>query len=151
MRGTCFLAAIVVMLAASLAYSHGVNYGLFHERAMAVRFIYAGGEPMSYVKAKVFGPQSSPDLEFQNGRTDARGVFAFVPDRPGTWRVEARDDSGHKGSINVAVEKSNADLKAVNAVESKENGSMSLKLFLGISIIANLSLALAVIKGKNRP
>lgn len=145
MRGVFLIAGLTAMFTASLAYSHGVNYGVFHERAMAIRFSYAGGEPMSYVEAKVFGPQSSPDVEFQNGRTDARGVFAFVPDRPGAWRVEAWDVLGHKGSITVAIVKSTSDLGPANhQVGRIENGPTAVKIFLGLSIIANLALAFAV-------
>jgi nickel transport protein len=130
----------------SLAYGHGVNYGIFEEHTIAIYFGYAGGEPMSYAQAKVFGPESSPDLEFQNGRTDARGVFAFVPDRPGTWQVEASDNLGHKGRIEVVVEQDQTGLKAGSQTEEVKNESTLLKVLLALSAIANLAFLTAFIK-----
>lgn len=142
---------IGVIFAASLAHSHAVTYGIFDAHAVAVRFSYAGGEPMSYVETKVFGPKSTPDLEFQNGRTDARGVFAFVPNIPGSWRVEAWDNLGHKGSIEVVVEQSNTGLKAGSQVETIKNGSVVIKLLLALSIITNLAFVIAFIKRPSQP
>lgn len=150
MRGVFLMAVFAAILIASLAYGHGVSYGIFPERAVAVRFIYAGGEPMSYVEAKVFGPQSFSDLEFQNGRTDARGVFAFVPDRPGAWRVEAWDELGHKGSIKVPVMKNGADLETASQNAVTESGPSTTKVILGLSIIANLALTVAVTRRQKR-
>jgi nickel transport protein len=151
MRGELFGGLVSLLLWASLAYGHGVTYGICDEHAMAVRFDYADDEPMSYVEAKVFGPESPLNLEFQNGRTDARGVFAFVPDRPGTWRVEAWDNLGHKGSIEVIVEQSNTGLKARSQVETIKNGSVVIRILLALSVIANLAFVIAFIKRPNRP
>lgn len=146
MRGELFGGLVSLLLWTSLAYGHGVTYSICDEHVMAVRFGYAGGEPMSYVEVKVFGPESPPDLEFQNGRTDARGVFAFVPDRPGPWWVEAWDNLGHKGKIKVVVEQSDTGLKAGSAVETKKNGSVLIKIIFALSIIANLAFVIAFIK-----
>lgn len=151
MRRKLFGGLVSLLLWASLVYGHGVTYGICDEHAMAVRFGYAGGEPMSYVEAKVFGPESPPDLEFQNGRTDARGVFAFVPDRPGPWRVEAWDNLGHKGNIKVIVEQSNTGLKAGIQAKTIKNGSALIKILLALSVIANLAFVIAFIKRPSRP
>jgi nickel transport protein len=43
------------------------------------------------------------DTEFQNGRTDARGRFAFLPDRPGVWRVKVDAGMGHGFDIEIEV------------------------------------------------
>lgn len=146
MREIIFGGLVSLCLWTSLAYGHGVTYGICDEHAMAVRFIYAGGEPMSYVEAKVFGPESPPDLEFQNGRTDARGVFAFVPDRPGSWQVEAWDNLGHKGSIEVIVEQSNTGLKVGSQIETINDSSAVIRILLALSVIANLAIVIAFIK-----
>lgn len=150
MRGELLGGLVSLLLWASLAHGHGVTYSICDEHAMAVRFGYAGGEPISYVEVKVFGPESPPDLEFQNGRTDARGVFAFVPDRPGPWRVEAWDNLGHKGSIEVIVEQSNSGLKAGSQIETRRDGSAVIKTLLALSVIANLAFVIAFIKRPSR-
>lgn len=146
MRKISFAIMIAVIIAASLAHGHGVTYGIFEERAMAVRFGYAGGEPMSYVEAKVFGPESSPDLEFQNGRTDARGVFAFVPDRPGTWQVVAWDNLGHKGSMEVVVGQDNAGLRFQSQAGGMKDGPAIVRILFALSVIGNLAFVIAYIK-----
>ena len=151
MRAVYFGIVSTVIFAGSLAYSHGVTYGIFDAHTITVRFGYAGGEPMSYVDTKVFGPESTPDLEFQNGRTDARGVFAFVPDHVGSWRVEASDNLGHKGSLEVVVEQSNAGLKSASQAESMQNGLPLVKILLALSAIANLAFVFAFIKRPKQP
>jgi nickel transport protein len=150
MRKVCFGIVITVILTASLAYSHGVTYGIFDEKAIAVRFGYAGDEPMSYVDVKVLGPKSTPDLEFQNGRTDARGVFAFVPNIPGLWRVEAWDNQGHKGIIEVVVEQDKTGLKPTSQAGNLKDGSTMVKILLAFSAIANLAFVAAFIKRPKR-
>ena len=146
MRKACFGIVIAVIFTASLAHGHGVTYTIVEEQGIAVHFSYAGGEPMSYAETKVFGPESSPDLEFQNGRTDARGIFAFVPDCPGSWRVEAFDNLGHKGSMEIVVEKTNTDLAARREAGAQKEDSTLLKILLALSVIANLAIAAAFLK-----
>lgn len=151
MRKVSLGVVIVVLLAASLAHGHGVTYGVFEEHAVAVRFGYAGGEPMSYVETKVFGPGSSPNVEFQNGRTDARGVFAFVPDSPGSWRVVAVDNHGHKGSLEVGIEQGSVGLRAGSQTKELKDDPTLVKILLALSSIANLAFVATFIKRPKRP
>ena len=143
------MALCLTALFTSLAYGHGVTYGVVPDRAVAVRFGYAGGEPMSYTEFKVFGPDSSPDLEFQNGRSDARGMVSFVPDKPGVWTVTAWDEMGHRGSLEVPVE----DLKAgpsTPASRTPAGGPSAAKIALGLSLLANLALLGMVLRRRKR-
>lgn len=143
------LAGLLALLACGPALGHGVTYGELDEPAVAVRFGYAGGEPMSYAEAKVFGPQSTPDLEFQNGRTDARGVFAFVPDRPRAWSVEANDGTGHRAVMELQVDgESHAARPA--APTPGGQGPTPSKILLGLSLLANLALAAALLRARRR-
>ncbi|MBN2432286.1 MAG: hypothetical protein JXQ27_12490 [Acidobacteria bacterium] len=64
---------------------------------------YGGQEPLLYAPVDIFSPDST-DVEFQNGRTDARGRFAFLPDRSGEWRIIVDDELGHHQEISVVVE-----------------------------------------------
>lgn len=145
MRIIILASAAFLLVVAPFAHGHGVIYGIFEGHAVAVYFGYAGGEPMSYAKAKVFGPNSSSDLEFQNGRTDARGIFAFVPDQPGSWRVEAWDTLGHKGSIELTIKQEDATLTAVGFEDSVNNPAL-IKIVLALSLIVNLAFAFYLIK-----
>lgn len=147
MRRLLFAIAMLV-LNASPALGHGVSYGMAESKALTVFFAYSGNEPMSYVPVLVFGPQSTPDLEFQNGRTDAQGKFAFVPDRSGEWRVEASDGTGHKGVMTVTVTEdmlTSGDATsgdgAYSAAQSAGTPPMAERTILGLSLLANLCLA----------
>ncbi|MGE4299390.1 MAG: hypothetical protein AB7E47_15345 [Desulfovibrionaceae bacterium] len=144
-----FAALCATLLAATLAHGHGVSFGVIPNRAVAVRFTYAGGEPMSYVEAKVFGPDSTPDLEFQNGRTDAHGVVSFVPDMPGTWTVTAWDEAGHKGTIDVPVDHTEAGF-AAGAQAAAQQGPAIIKVVFGLSVLANLALAALLLRHRRQ-
>lgn len=142
----CVLAILILLLTGSAAFGHGVTCRNIDEPAAAVFFAYSDGAPMSYAETKVFGPQSSPDLEFQNGRTDARGIFGFIPDRPGNWRIEARDGMGHKANHEIVVKETTTTLpKPATPSNPKPHRSSpgALQILLGVSIIANLALLLA--------
>lgn len=148
--GKAVLTALcITALFTSLAYGHGVTYGVIPDHAVAVRFGYAGGEPMSYAECKVFGPDSSPDLEFQNGRTDARGIVSFVPDKPGNWTVTAWDEMGHKGTLEVPVTGSAADLAGA-AAPAPQAGPTLTSVALGLSLLANLALLGLVWRNRKR-
>jgi nickel transport protein len=71
-------------------------------RAVVVRALYAGTEPVPFVQVQVYSP-AKPDAEFQSGRADARGWFAFVPDRDGAWRVVVDDETGHRKELQLTV------------------------------------------------
>lgn len=141
---------ILALSSVSLAYGHGVTYGVSDNYSVAVRFGYAGGEPMSYAETKVYGPESSADVEYQNGRTDAAGLFAFVPNVAGKWRVVTRDSQGHKGSFEIVIEESDVGLKAGNQNKEGIEESMLFKILFGLSLIANLALAAVFIKQPKR-
>jgi nickel transport protein len=147
MRRLLFAIALMV-INASPAFGHGVSYGMAESKALTVFFAYTGSEPMSYVPVLVFGPQSTPDLEYQNGRTDAQGKFAFVPDRSGEWRVEASDGTGHKGVMTVTVTEdmltsggATSGDAAYSAARSAGTPPMAERTILGLSLLANLCLA----------
>ena len=85
--------------------AHGAACRIINDsKSILVQAFYAGGEPMSYAETLIFGPNDAK-TEYQNGRTDRRGGFAFHPDEPGTWRVEVNDGMGHKVETTLDVQK----------------------------------------------
>ncbi len=139
MQKALFFAITILLVSSAVAYSHGVTFQRLAEHTVTVRFSYADGEPMSYVEVKVLGPESTPDLEFQNGRTDARGIFAFVPSIPGKWIIEAWDNMGHKSHVETTIQTAGENLKNGQAQQPDTNEeSLSIKILLGLSFIANL-------------
>ena len=70
--------------------------------AIVVRSAYGGREPVPFASVRIFHPKDGKQ-EFQTGRTDRNGVFSFVPDGPGSWRISVDDEEGHRREIPVEV------------------------------------------------
>jgi nickel transport protein len=103
--GLCILVGLMAAVFPGALFGHGVEvFDLSPESGpvCAVVFHYSTGEPISYASVKLYPPSG----RVQNGEslvsiTDRNGVFSFVPDEAGEWRVDMEDGMGHKGSIVV--------------------------------------------------
>lgn len=133
--------------------AHGTGYRVLSENtAITAEFYYSNGEPMNYAEVFVFSPQNEK-TEYQNGRTDRKGRFAFHPDIPGTWRVEVSDGMGHKvqGTVEVkAIESREAGSEGRLTAENKHSAARSnlMGTVLGLSLIFNLCFILFFWKKK---
>jgi nickel transport protein len=126
-----------------VAYAHGVGYRRPEIGALALEFFYSTGEVMAYQDFKVFSPDD-PKVSFQSGRTDEFGRVAFVPVRSGDWRIEVRDDEGHRAEALVAVggEFLNGDdiSSSASAAASIPMGfDLFLRAVFGVSILFNIA------------
>lgn len=92
----------VLLLASLPAGAHGVGSRLSDSRAVVVDLHYSDGDAMSYADVQVFAPGDA--VAFLHGRADRLGRAAFVPDRNGVWRIEARDAEGHLVNASVPVD-----------------------------------------------
>ncbi len=94
------LTTIVFCLAIwpTVCLAHGVHMSCLPGRAMVLQAYYDGGDPMSFVKIKLTGPDGKT---YQAGNADAKGFFAFVPDRQGKWTLVANDGMGHRAELTV--------------------------------------------------
>lgn len=156
------LLTICILFLSTTIYGHGVSYSRTDDHAVSVKFQYSGGDPMSYASVLVFGPHSDPDLEYQNGRTDTKGKFAFIPDRAGLWKVIAEDGTGHKGVLSIQIDpasfKKNESRDASSTAEHSSSpktitlgaGGSFRSILLGLSLIANLTLVIALIRTRKR-
>ncbi|MEF2145570.1 MAG: hypothetical protein V3573_09010 [Desulfovibrionaceae bacterium] len=84
------------------AEAHGVRRVHYESTAFVVEVSFSDGTAASYAEVLVFAPENS-DVEFQNGRTDAKGRFAFLPDRPGNWLVRVNAGMGHGFDMEIEV------------------------------------------------
>ena len=139
------LTLLMVIFGSAPAWAHGVGYHIDNSQTACIRIAYDDGEPMSYAKVKVFGPGNAA-IEHQNGRTDKNGRFAFVPDTPGPWRVEAGDGMGHAIKAEVNFTPDQAQDKAP-ADPPKDQGPSVSKAMAGLSLIFFLSGAFFWWKG----
>ncbi|MFH1057747.1 MAG: hypothetical protein V1797_03575 [Pseudomonadota bacterium] len=93
--GLALMAGLLwLLLLPAPAQGHGIELSAGRGEAAWARGEYSGGEPMSFVKARVLGPDGQTH---QVGNTDAQGRFAWLPDRDGPWRVVLDDGQGHRG------------------------------------------------------
>lgn len=88
------LAAFV--LPAGPAFGHAAIVQASEVAAVRVEGFYDTGEPMAGAQVAIFAPDD-PAQPWLRGRTDAEGVFLFVPDgREGRWSAQIRQ-AGHGG------------------------------------------------------
>jgi len=103
-------AVLISILLLSLSHpwgvslAHGVKYKILRTPpGIEVRYEDVRGSPMSYAAVKVY-PPDNPSLPFQEGYTDRNGRFAFLPDKPGVWKVEVNDGMGHAVEVEIEVD-----------------------------------------------
>lgn len=130
-KAALFLAAYTVSAAAA-AHAHDVLHEITRSHAVVVKVGYDTGEAMRYAEVTIFSPRDKK-IEFQNGRTDANGSFAFLPDMPGEWKIVVNDGTGHGLSTTFSVD------KTMNAQISPGMFARLKKLLIGISVLFGIS------------
>ena len=133
------LCACLVMTNARLASAHALRAAEIPQgQAVVMQFAYSTGEVPAYANVEVYGPADT-GMEFQNGRTDAQGRFAFVPNAPGQWRVIMADNMGHRVVHETTVaENGGAAPTADAAADAWGRFATPLRALLGVSLLLNL-------------
>ena len=98
------------------------------------RASYAGKDPAAYCQVSIYAPKNS-SREFQNGRTDVNGVFSFVPDHVGDWRMVVDDEMGHRKEVTVKVTESTAQ----SSQASSNSQPLLQKLLTGFGVILGIT------------
>ena len=158
----------LLLLGAAQAQAHALYAAHTWQGTVAlVQFAYAGGSVPTYAKVEVYSPADAK-VEFQNGRTDAQGRFAFMPDTPGQWRIIMADNMGHRveHAVDVSTGQSPDSQTAQGAGAAQNTGqdatqakvaqrvatpgvgsfSVPLRIVLGLSLLANMALLAAVLR-----
>ncbi|MCK5859138.1 hypothetical protein [Abyssibacter sp.] len=137
------------LLMPGLALAHGAHFKPFGGELRAYVFEYSLGEPVARAEVIVYPPEDSAD--FQTGETDAQGVFAFAPNRPGTWRLEVRDGKGHaiRKYVNVGAAAGGAATLPAGDTPAHSSGAAIAWLLLAVSLLANVVFALAAIQTRS--
>ncbi len=88
---------------APMLAAHGLGVGVeIADQTVIVRSRYADGA-VPDADVRVYAPGEPDDRPFQSGRTDRGGVFSFVPNAAGAWRVFVDDGMGHYNEVEVTV------------------------------------------------
>lgn len=94
---------LILFLLPALARSHDLDARVtVYPHSVVVQAAYGGTEPAPHISVGIFSPADT-QKEFQSGWTDARGVFAFVPNRSGEWLCVLDDQLGHRKEISISV------------------------------------------------
>ena len=129
----------LLLFGAAQAQAHALYAAHSWQGTVAlVQFAYAGGQVPTYAKVEVYSPADAK-VEFQNGRTDAQGRFAFMPDTPGQWRIIMADNMGHRVVHETTVaENGGAAPTADAATDAWGRFATPLRALLGVSLLLNL-------------
>lgn len=123
----------ILFLSVTSSFAHDVKISIeLAPPSVIVRSFYSGSEPISYASILVFSP-SDAGTEYQNGRSDADGVFAFVPAKAGEWKFIIDDEMGHKEE--KIIEISAEFLKGVDKAIGDGRLPTYWKALIGISFI----------------
>ena len=146
----------LLLFGAAQAQAHALYAAHSWQGTVAlVQFAYAGGQVPTYAKVEVYGPADA-NVECQNGRTDAQGRFAFMPDTPGQWRIIMADNMGHRvehavhASAGQGAAQSQGKPSAAVASPGVGGFTLPLRILLGLSLLANMALGAAALRRRQK-
>ncbi len=141
--------AALAALASGPARAHEVLHRVERGRALAVRAFEPDGTPLAGELFEVYAPAGAA-RPWAQGRTDPDGWLAFVPDRPGGWRVRVVEAGGH--GLDVAVEVPVPGGSPPAAAEAPPSLlSRALRLFLGAAAVLAVFAAAAAWRRRGKP
>lgn len=153
-RSMVFMGLLALMIQPGFLFAHGTDYRILHgPGVVAIEFFYSDREPMRYAEVLIFSPDDAK-LEYQNGRTDKEGRFAFCPPHAGLWQIRVNDGVGHAVQAEVAVQ-SQADGRVgpkgaqVDRKPLFGEGSILSRVCLGLSVLLNVFMGLYIWKRKS--
>jgi nickel transport protein len=117
-------------LLAGALHAHSLVHTAQTGSALVVELRYGDGSPFSYEAAEVFRPGEA--VPFLAGRTDANGRLAFVPDRPGEWRVRAFSEDGHGGDFTVTAGAGAGPAASAPALDAVGGLAVGLSILFGL-------------------
>jgi hypothetical protein len=96
------VAVVMQLLPGGELWAHGMTLVLERRGDVVVAAVrYDGGRPVAGAAVVIRAPG---DAEYQAGRTDAAGLFAFVPSQAGEWHVLVDDGLGHRRTARIGFE-----------------------------------------------
>ena len=89
------LISLSIMVSTGNTLAHGVNVDIRIEGGVVIlEASYSPTQPLVDAAVAIYSP-AEPENEWQSGRTDRTGHFAFIPDVTGEWSIVIDDQKGH--------------------------------------------------------
>ena len=130
--------SLIILCSTTLAHGTEVQWlDNNKNQPFSMFFSYSTGEPMAAVKVKVYNPNKTT---FITAQTDRNGKFAFLPDQPGLWRIEAYDADGHKAAVEKIFQ------PGTTIISQNLANCNWLKGLLGLSLILNIFVLIRTIR-----
>lgn len=144
---TSFLLIIFnIFLSTHIAFAHGVVWQPISDKTnmYGLKFGYEDGSIMTFANVKITAPD---DKIYQSGLSDKHGVFAFIPDGSGTWKIKADDGQGHLVQAELTINLDNTENPVMTA-PTNPNDSKAIKMLFALSLLMNLALIFMFMKQK---
>ncbi len=149
----CFL-LLVCSFNAHEVNAHGVKWEMSQNKAYGFMFGYADDTFMKNATVQVFGPNDAEKL-YQEGKTDEKGHYAFIPAVAGEWILKANDGAGHLVTAKLVLKEEDMSKGAqstqaagVNLENATANAVKPFKMGLVVSILLNLAFLFLYFKKK---
>lgn len=137
---------VMLLLLRTEGKAHALEHRILDiQDQSAVEFYYSDGSPVSYAQVKIWSPEDS-SIEFQNGRSDRNGRFAFIPNSDGLWRIMIKDGMGHAGSVNYERDAFGEQKRVLNRSNKGKTNSQTILALLGVSLILNMGFFLRMLQ-----
>lgn len=128
-----FTASLFLGLAlhGTCALAHDLQYSVTSAEAVVIKLFYVDNTPFTFEGYEVY--REGDKLPYQVGRTDSQGRVAFLPDKPGKWRVKAISEDGHGLDFNLTTD-------AAARVEGSEKPVYERygRIVVGVAVILGL-------------
>lgn len=145
-KHTFFLIAISLVVSTGSALAHGITTDVSIEGGVViVGAFYSPAQPVAGASVTIYSP-AEPENDWQTGKTDKTGHFAFVPDTEGEWLIVIDDQMGHMKKATVVFtpdlpeESEITEGTVTEPIAPADNGlNTSLRIIIGLSLIIGIT------------
>jgi nickel transport protein len=131
---------LLLVLLASNAGAHAVDFQVDHAQATVVQLTYRDGTPFAFESYEISTPGDWKS--FQIGHTDLEGRLSFIPDRPGDWSIKVHSADGHGIQTTIHVD----DNLVPEVTRTDRTISRLTRILGGLFLIALVTLTLMINK-----
>jgi nickel transport protein len=143
------LLCVGLLLAPARSAAHGAHGHHGVGQAVVVTLESDHGPVAAGWRCTIFAPGGEP---WSEGTLDRHGRIAFVPDRPGAWRVRGFASDGHGADIEVTVDEALLTALQVGGVTVRQDDARGLgarsKLVVGVGVLVGIFGAVALIQSR---